>query len=369
MRAVKLRLTRRVGKQLLVLLRQAGALPRHALRAVARTSRSATAPTGPTCCPPGSAGALRARRRGRSTAPDNRTPLQRGSTRVVFSRPMRRACRSPPCRAVSPAAASAPADAPAAGDADRLARLRRRAIAPHPRADGREGETVMRLLQRNVRGRDALRRRLRAGDRRRRRRPRGGRRVDWFYYVNGIEARVRRAARARVAAGRRVWWDHHDWSAAMRDPGRRRLVPGAVRHRPRGQELPVRLDCADDARRACDEVADAARGRGRDDGRRARASGSRAGSEVLRVLVGRWSEVRATPTARRLEEGRRSSGVFARPTRRRRRRSSCSTPTGAPCARSAPAPAWSPRRASRTSRRPGSSPAPTTSASPRPPRR
>src|SRR4051812_5704640 len=43
----------------------------------------------------------------------------------------------------------------------------------------------------------------------------GGGRVDWFYYVNGIEA-SRGAADRRVHPGDRIWWDHHDWSATMR---------------------------------------------------------------------------------------------------------------------------------------------------------
>ena len=34
---------------------------------------------------------------------------------------------------------------------------------------------------------------------------------------------------------------------------------------------------------------------------------------MLRLLVGRWSEVRVDPTARRLEKGPKVSGVFARP--------------------------------------------------------
>src|SRR5436190_11065866 len=34
----------------------------------------------------------------------------------------------------------------------------------------------------------------------------GGRRLDWFYYVNGIEAEVG-AAERKLAGGDRVWWD------------------------------------------------------------------------------------------------------------------------------------------------------------------
>ena len=46
---------------------------------------------------------------------------------------------------------------------------------------------------------------------------RAGRPVDWFYYVNGIEARVG-AAERRINPGDRVWWDHHDWGVTLRIP-------------------------------------------------------------------------------------------------------------------------------------------------------
>ena len=63
----------------------------------------------------------------------------------------------------------------------------------------------------------------------------GGRRVDWFYYVNGIEASVG-AGERKVSAGDRIWWDHHDWSSAQRDPRRGGLVPRAVPRRQRGAQ-------------------------------------------------------------------------------------------------------------------------------------
>ena len=44
-----------------------------------------------------------------------------------------------------------------------------------------------------------------------------GRRVDWFYYVNGIESSMG-AGERKLYPGDRVWWDHHDWETAMRVP-------------------------------------------------------------------------------------------------------------------------------------------------------
>ena len=129
----------------------------------------------------------------------------------------------------------------------------------------------MRLLQRNFDGPDALRRRLRAGDRRARAAAREGGRRSTGSTTSTASRPARARRRASVAAGDRVWWDHHDWGAAMRIPAVVGSFPEPFLSAASGKRLPVRLDCADDAGRACDEVADAARGRGRD-GRSARGT-------------------------------------------------------------------------------------------------
>ena len=41
-------------------------------------------------------------------------------------------------------------------------------------------------------------------------------RLDWFYYVNGIEASG--PAARKLYAGDRVWWDHHGKDPAVRVP-------------------------------------------------------------------------------------------------------------------------------------------------------
>jgi len=139
----------------------------------------------------------------------------------------------------------------------------------------------------------------------------GGRRVDWFYYVNGIEAEVG-AAERRVAPGDRIWWDHHDWSAAMRIPAVVGSFPEPFVSGSQGRRLPVRLVCLGDADAACDEVETRLNGAGIEDTARSVLEQS-AGREVLRVLVGPWAEVRRDTAARKLESGPAASGVFARP--------------------------------------------------------
>jgi Domain of unknown function (DUF4430) len=173
------------------------------------------------------------------------------------------------------------------------------------------GETVMRQLQRRftvktrygggfVQKIDGL-----AGGRR------SGRPVDWFFYVNGIESESGAAAR-RLSPGDRVWWDHHDWGEAMRIPAVVGSFPEPFTSAARGRKIPVRIDCAEDALRDCREVRERLEAAGATVGGTG-TLGTRAGPGVLRLLVGRWAEVRVDPTARRIEQGPKVSGVFARP--------------------------------------------------------
>src|SRR3954452_21566903 len=110
-----------------------------------------------------------------------------------------------------------------------------------PKVSG--SETVMRLLQRNakvttrfgggfVQSIDGI-----AGGRR------AGRPVDWFYYVNGIEA-SEGAAATRLHAGDRVWWDRHDWGAAMRVPAVVGSFPQPWRRGIGAKRAPGRIECA-----------------------------------------------------------------------------------------------------------------------------
>lgn len=172
-----------------------------------------------------------------------------------------------------------------------------------------DGETVMRLLQREFEvetrygggfvesiegfsgGRD------------------DGRPVDWFFYVNGIESSTGAATR-RLSPGDRVWWDRHDWGAVRRIPAVVGSFPEPFQSGIDGRRLPVRIDCAEGADRLCDEVTTRLEQAGIADLARA-GIGSQAGPELLRVVVGPWSELRGDATLRKLEDSPRASGVFA----------------------------------------------------------
>jgi len=95
-----------------------------------------------------------------------------------------------------------------------------------------------------------------------------GAKVDWFYYVNGIEASEGAAAR-KVAPGDQIWWDRHDWSATMRVPAVVGSFPEPFVSGSGGKKLPVRLDCAPQSGRVCDEGGQAPAGGRRQGGSQA----------------------------------------------------------------------------------------------------
>ena len=230
------------------------------------------------------------------------------------------------------------------------------------RARGRDGDAAAAA---QLRRRDPLRRRLRAVDRGR---SAGGARAAAASTGSTTSTASRPSEGAADAQGRRrrphlVGPPRLGRRAAH--PGRGRLVPRAVPVRRRRQAAPAARSCARRGGAPCDEVETRLQDAGVD-GHLALGRRQPAGREVLRVVVGPWTESRSDPAARQLGEGPAASGVFARPDAPATG-SSCSTSAATVVrdARPRRRPAWR-RRASRTSSRPGSSPAPTTPASRRP---
>lgn len=169
-------------------------------------------------------------------------------------------------------------------------------------------ETVMRMLQRSfkvttrygggfVQSIDGL-----AGGRA------GGRPVDWFFYVNGMESDTG-AAEVQLHNGDRVWWDRHDWGATPHVPAVVGSFPEPFRHGSEGKRYPVVLECADDVSRACTEVSDRLGAAGVIAARQTLGTG--VGEKTVRVFVGRWSTLRGDAALEQLDHGPASSGVFA----------------------------------------------------------
>jgi hypothetical protein len=133
--------------------------------------------------------------------------------------------------------------------------------------------------------------------------------VDWFYYVNGIEA-PRGAASTRLRPGDRVWWDRHQWGGAMRVPAVVGSFPEPFRHGISGRRLPVRIECEQPEGAACRQTQSRLSGAGVRAGNAVLGTNSQ--GVVLRVLVGRWPAVRRNQELQAIEAGPRRSGVYAR---------------------------------------------------------
>jgi hypothetical protein len=131
----------------------------------------------------------------------------------------------------------------------------------------------------------------------------GGRRTDWFFYVNGIESPVGSTG-YRPQDGDRIWWDYRDWTSAMRVPAVVGSWPEPLVHGFRDERWVPVVQCLG-ALAPCEEA-----------NRRLRAAGvpspvpSEAGGS-LPVQVGTWDELRKTAPASLLAGDPSSSGVFA----------------------------------------------------------
>jgi hypothetical protein len=136
---------------------------------------------------------------------------------------------------------------------------------------------------------------------------RGGRSFDWFFYVNGIESPIG-SAEAEVRGGDRIWWDHRDWTDAMRVPAVVGSWPEPLLQASEGDPHEVGVECAAE-RSTCDQVEeklDAA------DVDAAVVDPGGADDSAPRVVVGEWERIQDDPAAAQLDDGPATSGVFAR---------------------------------------------------------
>jgi hypothetical protein len=135
-----------------------------------------------------------------------------------------------------------------------------------------------------------------------------GRRVDWFFYVNGIESPVG-SADYRPGEGDRIWWDYRDWTNAMRVPAVVGSYPEPFLHGFRGERWSTEVRCLTQLR-ACRLVSDRLAGEGVTAPVR-RGLGASDGA-AIRVLVGPWRAIDDDSDAVLLRSEPSSSGVFAR---------------------------------------------------------
>jgi len=137
----------------------------------------------------------------------------------------------------------------------------------------------------------------------------GGRPVDWFIYVNGMESAVG-AADVSLHDGDAIWWDRHDWGATPHVPAVVGSYPEPFLHGSGGKRYPVVLECANDVQVACTTVSNRLGAVGAIAGRQTLGTG--VGQDTMRVFVGRWSELRGDAALEQLDHGPASSGVYVR---------------------------------------------------------
>jgi hypothetical protein len=130
----------------------------------------------------------------------------------------------------------------------------------------------------------------------------GGRRSDWFFYVNGIESPIG-SAQYNPSGGDRIWWDYRDWTSAMRVPAVVGSWPEPFAHGFEGRHWTTHPVCLT-AGSVCDTVIARLESAG------VRSPGS--GPNSITVLVGPWNAIRAEAPASLLADGPDRSGVFAR---------------------------------------------------------
>jgi hypothetical protein len=138
----------------------------------------------------------------------------------------------------------------------------------------------------------------------------GGEPVDWFYYVNGVEA-SKGAASTNVHPGDHIWWDRHDWSQTDDVPAVVGSFPEPFLNGIEGKRLPVRVECAAVGGYACRTVTARLQAAGVPAAIAAIGSGGGA-SHTLRVAVAPWAAIEADPSVHGIEQGPRSSGVYGR---------------------------------------------------------
>lgn len=146
---------------------------------------------------------------------------------------------------------------------------------------------------------------------------RGGRPHDWFFYVNGVESAVG-AAEYPLRGGEAIWWDHRDWSAAMRVPAVVGSWPQPFADGYEGRRRPVAVECMGggsacaEVRSRLEQVGARVRFLSRIPKQSANAPDPKGSTrDAIRVLVGPWARLRDDPAAAQLEEGPQTSGVFA----------------------------------------------------------
>jgi hypothetical protein len=136
----------------------------------------------------------------------------------------------------------------------------------------------------------------------------GSQPLDWFYYVNGVQPSVGAATNANP--GDHIWWDLHDWSQTEEVSAVVGSFPEPFLNGIEGKRYPVRIECTEVGRYACDTVAVELHRLGVSAA--VAPFESRNGEPgTLSLLVGPWSRIASRLGAQGIQRGPRASGVYA----------------------------------------------------------
>ena len=135
-----------------------------------------------------------------------------------------------------------------------------------------------------------------------------GQPVDWFYYVNGVQA-PKGAAATNVNGGDQIWWDRHDWSQTQNVPAVVGSFPEPFLRGFGGKRYPVRVECSSVTSAPCRAIV--ARLRELGVPAAIAAAGSGGEPETVRVVVGVFRKIAIDTTVASVALGPSDSGVYA----------------------------------------------------------
>ena len=131
---------------------------------------------------------------------------------------------------------------------------------------------------------------------------------DWFFYVNGVQAK-KGAAALSVHTGDHIWWDLHDWQATDSIPAVVGSFPEPFLHGINGQRYPTTLECGSQVKPACNVVSSEFAKFKIPASPQVIGTGS--GPDTLSLNVGLWSQLAPEVAAELIDKGPGASGVYA----------------------------------------------------------
>jgi Domain of unknown function (DUF4430) len=131
---------------------------------------------------------------------------------------------------------------------------------------------------------------------------------DWFFYVNGVQAK-KGAAALNVKTGDHIWFDLHDWQATNSIPAVVGSFPEPFLHGINGQRYPTTLECGAHVKESCNVVSS-------EFSRfkipaSPQVIGTGSGPDTLSINVGLWSTLAPEVAGALIDKGPGASGVYA----------------------------------------------------------